>query len=54
MSAKDHHPLLYKWSKVKTFPHEASQVKKPTFGSTQEFQITHVGKYIEFPNSKAE
>ena len=31
------HPLLWSWSKVKTFPQQASQVKKLTFEGIQEF-----------------
>ena len=47
------HPLLFKWSKVKTFAHVASQAKKSTSSSTQEFQITPAGKEIVHPSSKS-
>ena len=33
------HPLLLSWSTVRTFPHEASQAKKPTLVGTQGLQM---------------
>ena len=41
--AKDH-PLLWMWSKVRTFLQVASQTKKTTLDRTHEFQTTLVGK----------
>ena len=44
-------PLLWMWSKVKTFFQVAFQAKKPTLGNTQKFQITLFGKTPCLPSS---
>ena len=37
------HPLLLSWYRVRTFPHESSQAKKPTLVGTQRLQMMFHG-----------
>ena len=47
-------PLLWSWSRVKTFPQEASQAKKATLGGVLDFQILPLGNKGESSGSKIE
>ena len=41
-------PLLWSWSKVNTFPQQASQAKNLTLEGTQGFQMISTGKCLHF------
>ena len=48
------HPLSWSWSKVKTFPQQASQVKKLAFEGIQGFPTIFKGKGVVLPVSNTE